>query len=421
MPRLEGGDPRERWIRRAFHYAEQLGLPTDFIVETKNIIEAAFSKEWLDGVLAKKLPRTSVLPPTVHPIEHMFHVSGESRVVELMELAVYLKHLTSCRNLPEVVTVMKNSYSTGLLQLAYAYRFKRCGCKCVELEPETSRGKADIYFEYDSRPYVVECYTPKTDRICDSSQNLYRGFSKIFAACRQKGRQLRVCIRLKTTITAREARRIGHWIAKAIEESDSACPRAFENDLAACEVDVVHGSPTDIGFPKMGDPFRLYRDADWGVNEFSVSRKDLEKVSLGEEVSREEGSCIFVWQAESEKASVSEDQYVEGLIKRLGKKLRQTKARGRQVGRIVIAAGGFLGSELDEPSRRVAKKIQSALVPRYPDTAMIMLVQRRWSTEHRYRYTGHVIPGYRANTISVLLYKSLCAYEETADVPSEYR
>ena len=80
-----------------------------------------------------------------------------------MELAIYLKQLFQVAGLHDVIRSSlraNNKFNSALLQLAWAYRFRKLGAE-IQLEPPAASGQGDILITWRNKKYTVECYIEK--------------------------------------------------------------------------------------------------------------------------------------------------------------------------------------------------------------------------------------------------------------------
>ena len=417
-PELDIGDPFQHWTRQAYALAAQLHLPVDFIDEARSIVASAFTREWLESVFERPVPRGSLPTKRVHPLEALFSVAGPSQIVELIELAVYLKHLAPSTNIGEVIAVMKDNYQTGLLQLAYAYRFKRVGGKNIELEPRTDRGKSDIYFEYAGRSYLTECYVPKLQPDSYSYHRMSKPFQRALAACKDIKARLRVCIRLKRSITTKEAKSFAAWLSQEIRTSGGA-PATVEHELANCALERISDADEHVDFPVPGERFRLYGDADFGLEPHAVAAVDIPRLRVGEAVQKLKGSRIFVWLPPNEGHHMTEDEWVSELAKRLPKKISQTKRINDTPGRVVVAEASLFRDD-QAATLRVARRVQMDLVPRHHGLSAIILTQRYWMRMKRYQFHGQFLLGRDNCALPSQLFTDMNEAEQQSDVLWDY-
>lgn len=332
--RLEIVDPLEYWTKCAYFYASKINLPVDFIDEARDIIVSAFSKDWLEKLFKRKLPCDSLIPNIPHPMKTFFKTPGESQVVSIMELAVYIKKLCHSKNFYDVIQIIKDSFFTGFMQLAYAYRFQRAGAKNIVFEPQTDRGKADIYYEFDTIPYLIECYVPHIKKEEDPAQYLRKAIPLIFGTCTEVRRKLRVYITLKKHLPLYEGQELGRYISDVIKKMGTERNTTGTTPFSEYEITDIENLSEDKDFPLEGEPYKLYGDADWGIRQKTVSEIDIEKVRRGESHSYKEGSRIFV---KTPRKKQNEDEYVDRLIEKLDQKIKQTKRQEDSPRRIIIA------------------------------------------------------------------------------------
>src|SRR5690349_24675250 len=89
---LQIGDPFEFFEEQAYALHRELALPTGFVPEALAIVKGAFGESWLRTQVETKT-RAMPLPLNVHPLGGCFAVRGPSDIVEVLELAVYIKRL----------------------------------------------------------------------------------------------------------------------------------------------------------------------------------------------------------------------------------------------------------------------------------------------------------------------------------------
>lgn len=416
---LDIGDPRDHWISQSHQLASKLSLPVDFINETRDIVEGAFGCDWLSEIFGKPRSKHTLVPKAHHHLDTLFGVAGECQVVELIELAVYLKRLAICPNVADVINVMKNHYATGFLQLAYAYRFQRAGAENIELEPPTDRGKSDIFFVYGNQPFLVECYVPSIADKTNSIENLRKCSGMVFRACDANSDQLRVSIRLKQSISVQQGKQLGWWLANQIRRCTSGHLTA-EHEFAQCDVKPVESSDDETDCPRPMNPQELRDAPDIVISPYSVPVSDIEKVRLGEPVRRRDGSRLLIWRPESERKELTEAEYIEELDKRISEKLKQTKRKSDNPARLVIAqVAKFMGDE--DRALRVSRKLQQNLMPRYENVSAILLVQRSWVRESRYQFHGVILGGRRATSCPEKLFEIINTQEQNEDILADWR
>ncbi len=418
IPELDIGDPRDHWVNQAHKLADKLRLPRPLINETRAIVEGAFGSSWLNEVFNGVRNQHALIPQPTHPFDTLFGVAGDCQVVELMELGVYLKRLAYTPNLVDVINVMKNHYSTGLLQLAFAFRFQRAGATKIELEPATDRGRSDIYFMYEGRPFLVECYVPNILDKTNSLENLRKFAQLVLSACNSLSLRLRVCIRLKRSISIKESKQLGTRLANGIKVLSAPHVLSIDDELALCEIRPIEPADDEADRPRRLNPQELREAPDAVIPSYAVPVSDIQKVRLGEEPRRQERSRLVIWRPEAERQELSEDEYVAALEKRISEKLKQTKRASDNPGRIVIAQLAKFGND-EAKALIVSRRLQQILIPRHENISALMLVHRRWVNGHRYQYRGTILGGRDERSFPKTLYEKIYSQEESSELLSD--
>lgn len=410
------GYPFDYWIEQAHRLADHNGFPRSFIGEAAQIVRTAFTPEWLQNVFDRGYSKHSMVPQAPHHLDTLFCVAGASQISELLELATYLKCLCRTKNLDTVIQVMKDNYATGLLQLGYAYRLHRAGATNIELEPGTGRGKSDIYFEYDTRPYLTECYVPMRSNLPRSVDNLVKCREMISRACNECPENLRVCIRLKESISVKQGNDLGYRLSRIIRSLTSPYVIKLEEEIAECEVrPILPGDEGDLSRVEgLGD---LATRPDVVFDLYSVPQSDIAKLRAGKDFRRREGGRLLFWSPTDEKQELTDDEYIEDLKKKLSKKLGQAKREQDRPGRIVMAELTWFTEDKDR-CLRIGQQLQRRLVPKHQDLAAIFLVQRTWTTMSRYMYCGLLIGGPSSTTIPDKLFSTINSQEGRLDILS---
>ena len=170
----------------------------------------------------------------------------------------------------------------------------------VSLEPETDCGKSDIYFEYEGVPYLVECYCPSfLTGGQDTSSHLIKAAGAISDVIRESKKPLRVCLRLKKSISAEEDKRVGYFAAKVICEMGSGAILIREDDVIKIDIHDISGMSVDTDFPKLGGPFKFFEGASWGLKILSVPEHRIDEVRLGKSPVMPVGRLSGFWRMET--------------------------------------------------------------------------------------------------------------------------
>lgn len=197
---LGRSDPYDFWRSEARLHAASLGLEHDTTDRALDTVVNAFGREWIDAELnSRKEKKFKLFRIDRHPVAGWIDMPSAATVSEMVELAAYLRALEHVDGFAQVIPMLRtlDQFGRAQTQLAFAYRFMRCGGEQLRLEPDTDNGrKADIAFALDSCRYVVECYAPEHPHklwyadVCDHSMK------KIVGWADENGRAI-VCITLK--------------------------------------------------------------------------------------------------------------------------------------------------------------------------------------------------------------------------------
>lgn len=422
-PVLEIGDPFLFMERQAYAMQTELRLPTDFIPAAIDIVKGAFGEEWLrDRAHAKT--RATPIPLSDHPLGTCFAVAGPTDIVEILELAVYIKRLARVPRLDVVVRAMRDRYGPGLLQLAYAYRFQRLGATSLELEPEAAGGRyADISFELSGAPYLVECYIPEVKHE-DSSQELQYSTKTIFDALGQRANRLaRVCIRLRRPINAEDRKRIQQVTVGAIRTMGDRALVEVQDEAAAISIEDISDMTTDTDFPRPGQPrgssARLYGDAFWGMSEESVAVGEIPAIRRGAASAPKPSNRVFVWRASEEEIPQPFEARVKELVEKISDKLAQTR-RDDDTRRIVVASIPE-AVDPDSGARRLVRSVYDRLLPKHRGVAAVVLTARVWTTAKRHQYRGFVLFGEEGQRLPIDSFNRLQELEGEADILQDWR
>jgi len=390
MNELDIGDPFDHFAKQAFRNAKRFRFPLRFINESIAIVRNAFGEIWLRGMFGRDRGATPVALHSKHPLADCFAVAGENQIAEILELAVYLKHLAGVKNLEYVITQMKDKYYNGLLQLAYAYRFSKIGASNIELEPKANKGKrGDIYFEFYDSPCMVECYIPRSSRL-DTSIELHHSVRAIFDALESKDGIYRVSIRLKKSISPLDRKQIHAKVIELIHTIHRQEHMEIEDDIAKILIENISKSEVETDFPTSRGHWTVYGGADWGINQYWTDRGGIQDIRDGLEKRTQRGNRIFVWRSPGEKKRMSLQERVDGLTKKMTKKLAQTKLADEQTKRIIIVSIGE-GKHEDPDDIRICQEVGRRISIDHSNLFMIILTSRVWTIQSRYRYVSVIL------------------------------
>jgi len=416
---LDIGDPFDHFAKQAFSNAKRFGLPSSFINESIAIVMGAFGEDWLRTMFVKDRSSTPVIPASRHPLADCFAIAGKNQIAEILEIAVYLKHLAQVKNVNHVITQMKDKYYSGFLQLAYAYRFSKIGARNIELEPKTNKGKrGDIYFEFNNFPCIVECYIPHTSKL-DTSIELYHSFGAIFDALISKDGIYRVSIKLKKSINSRDRKLIQSKIIGLINIMHGEEPVETEDEIANILIENISKADVEADFPTSPNHWTVYGDADLCAHQYWTDRAGIQAIRDDLEKHRRRGNRIFVWRPPSEKKKILLQERVDVLVKKMSKKLAQIKPVDEQTKRLIVVSVGEGKHERDDDIR-ISQEVGRKISIDHSNLFMIILTSRVWTKQNRHRYVSVILYSRGIDYYSSKeLFEKLSEFEEKYDLFQE--
>jgi len=285
--RIEKEDsPFDLFNSNALKLMIDLDLTADFINESLSIIKNTFSESLIgDYINTKK--RGTIIPYCKHPLGNLFQVAGENQIVELMELAVYLKKLFQIPNLDKVIENMKAEelYLHCFLQLSFAYRFKLLGAKKMKFEPSVSKGRlGDISFRLEGHDYMVDCYVPNINEI-DSSHEIDYSLNSILNSIGEGN--IVILLKLKKPVTVEIRKKIKKSIIEAVSLIGKNKNKIkINNQFSNITIKSITRDQQRIYIPRMNKIGRtvFYENADWAVASSYVPKERLEDIRLGKKV-----------------------------------------------------------------------------------------------------------------------------------------
>ena len=421
------GDPFEYWAQQACKLSGKIQISPSFVNEAIAIIKGAFGEKWLRNSFDEKMRNSPVIAMPKHRIIRNLSTPGESQIIEIYELAIYIKRLVNVKNLDKVLKMMKTQYAEGLMQLAWGYRFLRLEAKNLEFEPKAKSGKlGDIFFELEGNQYMVECYMPRDKDKKDSSLELHHCIGHIFAAIDSVNKVLRVFIALKKSICHRERKEIQRMVISAIKRPTQYKHLDVENKFAKVTIDDISNMKQDNDFPPFPGPMNLFGEADWGIRQQKVprDRNVIQQIREGSYEHKEIHSRIFVKKPKSEKEDIPIKEKIKKLTRKIENKLAQTKRPGSNVRRIVVAQvteGREAAGKKDIDSQYICQQIQQKIVPKHSNVSALFLCARTWTTKMRHKYMGSILLGREKDVISNTLLNKLIDIESKAEWLNDWR
>lgn len=392
-PTEEYSDPVDFFRISAMGLADKLAINGSQINEAVGILATALGAEWLRQISSRRYPTAF---SNRHPLALILTTAGEHQVVEVLELASYLRVLAHVENIDQVIHHLRNGdqYDGAVMQLAFAYRlFRTEGTTALVLEPPVDGGKkADIYFERGSKKYLVECFYGVRRNPFPTMELIQRIVTKFFDAGAHRRIRVRLCLRLKASLSAELVAEISRIASELVDALD-------RNNVADRENERFHVSLVKTAEPFAKDPMgdewnqanKQYGPADSHMNQYFVPPQDMARFRESTDETRIESRALF-WLPRS-TAPTSAQERAEKILKKLEPKLSQTKRKQDNPFRIIIADSpeGGLG---DRRSWDVAHHIQYGLVPGHQGIACIILNNRGWYPESmRLGYAAHILGG----------------------------
>lgn len=220
-----------------------------------------------------------------HPAAHLVASPHLASVMQLIELAVYLRSCAKLRGYDDVVRLLHvpTQFSTARMQLALAHRFIIAGAQDVELEPKADGGrKADIFFRYDGRSHLVECYEPFPSRNSHHEDLLHQGVQRILKVARAAGRRVLVRIDIPGDLSKFDAamrKRVEQEASHLIGKLGGARSRQSKT-LTNFEIEVIDTSGVTTGEVKKL-AFSLGKPGGWIVAPGQTNKSVIADIPRG--------------------------------------------------------------------------------------------------------------------------------------------
>ncbi len=416
FPELEVTDPIEFWRSRAMKFADGLGVTSSQVNEALGIIVTAFGNDWLRATCGRKYS-SAFLPR--HPFTSMFNTASESAIIEVMEIAAYLKALYQIPSLGALITNLKarEQYDGALMHLAFAYRFLKAGGRGMVLEPDVDRGrKGDIYFELDDK-FLVECFRERFPEQEVMGPAATRLLHDLLGAANWHKLRVRLCIRVKSSPDMEVLKHIDTAARNAIEIAKSSGSADVDDPLFQISMVPMPDPQMRGKFDQQWNGGASIGPADFGMDSVAIPRQLIGQVRDGVDVQGEAGSCGLWWWPSDFKIPEPATR-VKAFATKISDKLSQTKRASDNPKRIVVAAA--FEARLDEPtSKLIMKAVQHAVVPKHKDVACIILNCRVWLAKHRYGYAATILQGNTAQVFSDRLTQEFNRIETQTDILAE--
>jgi hypothetical protein len=389
---LRRDDYLDYWLQEARYHFRELSLPTDHLVEVIAILIGAFGRSWLENE-ARKVPRRFLRhDPSRNRIGNLVSTPSIVGVVELVELATYLKHLGSIPHINTVVRLLKQpeSHASAMLQIAFAYRFSGAGVCNLEFEPTAERGRfADIKFQIANQHYLVECYSPKrppelhgtwiTERLAGDMLELEEG------NCRQV--LIHLCVSQPELLTASSPRKIvGHTKALLRRYAGAELTEAGDGyEVTICDARYL---PPGKKGTEIGITLRAGFDIEYVILQDSVLKTDIRKSQRGLPIPKKAGNRLVISAPTTAYSERDMIHNIRKLVDKIEKKVTQVRpADGNACG--VILVDHSIGRPDDEDSlRALTKVVEGKILRGHSDMAGVLVTNRELSSNHRPYYCG---------------------------------
>jgi hypothetical protein len=410
--------PLDHWAYRADRRAGILRLRRDFIAEARDIVVDAFDREWLEEEFRRSPQGFGFVSP--HPMVENFMVAGDPQISEIMEIAVYLKRLAGTPGLADVTRMIREraQFATTLLQLAYAYRFKRSGAT-VDFEPEAAKGrKADIGLVIGGSRYLAECYVPEIGGKTALRELAEYSIPKLFQATNHLGLTARIRLELKRDFETPERINLEVAVREALRKVKEKGRVTTDNSVAMIVVEDISDVNPDPDWPGLSvdRPASVPGEADFVVSEMAVASEDLERVRDGDKIKKHRGSRILIRWPKAPDQETSER--TAELSRRLRAKLPQTKAAG--AGRILVAQIPE-AIERGTSDEAVVREVGAELLNKHSGIEAMIFTARVWSERLRFRYQGYVVYPPTSKVVPGPLLETLNQLDRSVDLLEDWR
>lgn len=381
---------------RGLALARELGVDGAQINETIGIVVNALGEEWIRKAAAD-VPRGGGLPFRRHPIGDLVSTAGATQLVELMELAEYLKTAAHSPAFAALVASLKSDYHSAVLQLAFAHRFARAGATDLTYEPPATDGRfGDLAFTTDGERYVVECYRPHVKGV--DMKSCWMLAQQILEVLRDRSLVLGVAVQLNCIPSAENRRELAgviHDAARRVEEAqrrtaDVLC-ELLCGELATVSVcrsvATPPGTPPLLirpaAFPRQADDFPIF------ARESYLSRDGIAHAQT--EIGPGPGlSHVGIWLPPEEEDVPTSERELAGPLEKLGRKLEAKLAQARSVedARRLLVVNTWTAEEFDRVDPQVIARFRGKLLRAHERVAGVFLVRRGWRNPLRgHRFT----------------------------------
>lgn len=337
-------DILEKWNLRALSLAAKMNYDPALPIETAGILKTLFGEQWLTQSTDTKYPAVP-FPHRQHPIGSALHIAGENQIIEMLELAEYIKFAKSSTVFGVLVNGIRAKYDSTLLQLAFAYRFSCTHKLDVEFEPPAKNMHVgDIMLKTTNSTFMCECYNPKPSTDITGTLEVEWLINKALEAVREHSYVVSICVDLISLPNPLQRKEIVNIIKKFADEIENisyippAYPPSRFISTEIANISVGRSLPVEAPndyicvpspqFPKKNEPDILLGICSMPENKaFGFINPSFDGLR---------SHHIAIW-SPPEHRGFPEDlsATIQKLISKLKKKFRQTK-RNDTPGRLLI-------------------------------------------------------------------------------------
>jgi hypothetical protein len=152
---MEMVDLPQDWESGAAARAKLIEISLDDLFAARDQVRGAMGLEWFEQQ-ERKLARSSANIAHVHPLYRQLTSPNDIALVDVAELAFYLRVFKGDPAITEIVNGLRGSkFWATLFELAMAYRWRDAGA-VVRLSPVTAKGRADFAANAAGVDVIVE-------------------------------------------------------------------------------------------------------------------------------------------------------------------------------------------------------------------------------------------------------------------------
>ena len=432
---LEVRDPFDFWIARATGAAARLGLTHVPMAEALAVVSNAVGETWLRSVC--ELASTAETPFKPHPLGDWLTIAGDDAVVEVVELALYLRRLSRVPGLTDGLIVLRENYWTARQQLAYAYRLLQLGAENLQFEPAVGTNRGDLSFHLDGRLFVLESFYPRYGR--GTAPSLIRLFKRagniLDAIGRLTPRTLRITVRVVRAPDHRDAKALERRILQVVREglaksqdgdvtggnlSAAATFSEATSELATITIEDITGVAPDPDFAG-GNPMSLEPQTLAVMVARSIPREQAARLRHGPlpESYGKRGTRFRLIDATMSDTPSSSTEIATSLVAKLQRKVSQLGALPEGASRLLLVNVPWLNDPANPESvshvRTILERIDARIVRGRLRMAGVLAVTRTW-TGRRHQYRGVVLEGAEGAGLARRVEEGLNRLEGTGDI-----